>query len=83
MPFAQPDHTNDVDTLLRMPTWVTSAHIETLEDVAVLSGGALNNLHVVLGCAEVPHALLRERLALRAVETWVAFSGRSERGLML
>ena len=70
---------SNFDTLPRMPSWVTSARAEALEDVAFLSGAALNHLHVVLGRAEVPHALLRDRLALRAAEACVAFSGRSER----
>ncbi len=79
MTFARPDHISDLDTLPRMPAWVTSARAETLEDVAFLSGAALNHLHLVLGCEEVPQALLRERLALRAAEACVAFSGRPER----
>ena len=79
MTFARPDHSSDLDTLFRMPAWVTSARAETLEDVAFLSGAALNHLHVVLGRAEVPQALLRDRLALRAAEACVAFSGRPER----
>jgi hypothetical protein len=79
MTFARPDHTNDLDTLPRMLVWVTSARAETLEDVAFLSGAALNHLHLVLGRAEVPQALLRDRLALRAAEACVAFSGRPER----
>ena len=62
-----------------MPIWVTSARAEAIEDVAFLSGAALNHLHVVLGWNEVPHALLRDRLALRAAEACVAFSGRPER----
>ena len=62
-----------------MPAWVTSARAETLEDVAFLSGAALSHLHVVLSRDDVPHALLRERLALRAAEACVAFSGRPER----
>jgi hypothetical protein len=79
MTFARPDHISDLDTLPRMPAWVTSARAETLEDVAFLSGAALNHLHLVLGCAEVPHDLLRDRLALRVAEACVAFSGRPER----
>ena len=79
MTFARPDHIRDVDTLPRMPAWVTSTRAETLEDVAFLSGAALNHLHLVLGREEVPQALLRDRLALRAAEACVAFSGRSER----
>ncbi|SEQ95407.1 DUF1403 family protein [Thalassovita taeanensis] len=79
MTFARPDHISDRDMLPRMPAWVTSAHAETLEDVSFLSGAALNHLHLVLRREEVPQALLRDRLALRAAEACVAFSGRSER----
>ncbi|WP_076625835.1 MULTISPECIES: DUF1403 family protein [Salipiger] len=79
MTFASPDHTSDLDTLPRMPVWVTSARAETLEDVAFLSGAALSQLHLVLVQDGVPHALLRDRLALRAAEACVAFSGRPER----
>ncbi len=79
MTFARSDHISALDTLPRMPAWVTSARAETLEDVAFLSGAALNHLHLVLGHAEVPQALLRERLALRAAEACVAFSDRPER----
>jgi len=83
MTFARPDHTSDLDTLPRMPAWVTSARAETLEDVAFLSGAALNHLHLVLGRSEVPQALLRDRVALRAAEACVAFSGRQERAAEL
>ena len=79
MTFARPDHSSDLDTLPRMPAWVTTARAETLEDVAFLSGAALSHLHLVLAREDVPHALLRERLALRAAEACVAFSGRPER----
>ncbi|MGX0878787.1 hypothetical protein ACSSV4_003490 [Roseovarius sp. MBR-154] len=79
MTFARDTRTSDPDMLPRMPSWVTSARAETLEDVAFLSGAALNRLQVVLGRNEVPHALLRDRLALRAAEACVAFSGRPER----
>lgn len=79
MTFALPDHISDLDTLPRMPAWVTSTRAETAEDVAFLSGAALNYLHVVLAREGVPQALLRDRLALRAAEVLVAFSGRPER----
>lgn len=79
MTFARPDHIRDVDTLPRMPAWVTYTRAETLEDVAFLSGAALNHLHLVLGREEVPQALLRDRLALRAAEACIALSGRPER----
>jgi hypothetical protein len=79
MTYARPDHTNSSDTLPRMHAWVTSARPETPEDVAFLSGAALTHLHLVLGRADVPQALLRDRLALRAAEACVAFAGRPER----
>ncbi|HAR50244.1 MAG TPA: hypothetical protein DCS45_00005, partial [Roseovarius nubinhibens] len=56
-----------------------SARAETLADVAFLSGAALGQLHLALGQDTVPQALLRDRLALRAAEACVTFSGRSER----
>ncbi|WBU62341.1 DUF1403 family protein [Paracoccus albus] len=79
MTFARHDPISDLDTLPRMPAWVTSARAETLEDLAFLSGAALNHLHLVLGREEVTQALLRDRLALRAAEACVTFSGRPER----
>ena len=66
-------------SLPQMPSWVTSARPETLEDVAFLSGAALNHLHLVLNQKDVPQTLLRERLALRAAEACVAHAGRPER----
>jgi len=69
----------DLQTIPRMPPWVTSARAETPEDVAFLSGAALAHLHLVLARNTTPQALLRERLALRAAEACVAFAGRSER----
>lgn len=83
MIIARPDHSIDPDTLPRIPAWVTSARPETHEDVTFLSGAALSHLHLVLGCMEVPQALLRARLALRAAEACVAFSGRPEREIDL
>jgi hypothetical protein len=62
-----------------MSSWVTSTQVETFEDVAFLSGSALSHLNLVLGREEVPQALLRDRLALRAAEACVAFAGRPER----
>ena len=79
MTFARPDHISDLDTLPRMPAWVISARAETLEDFAFFSGATLNHLHLGLEREEVPKALLRDRLALRAAEACVAFSGRPER----
>lgn len=79
MTFARPDHISDLDTLPRMPAWVTSGRPEAPEDVAFLSGWALNHLHLVLAREDVSKALLWARLALRAAEVCVAFSGRPER----
>jgi hypothetical protein len=79
MTYAPHALTDDLETLPRMPAWVTFTRAETLEDVAFLSGAALNHLHLVLGRVEVPQALLSDRLALRAAEACVAFSGRPER----
>jgi hypothetical protein len=79
MTFARSDHISDVDTLTRMPAWVTSGRAESPEHVAFLSGAALNHLHLVLGHEQVPHALLRDRRALRPAGACVTFSGRPER----
>ncbi|MBR9840567.1 MAG: DUF1403 family protein [Rhodobacteraceae bacterium] len=79
MTFARPDHISNLDTLARMPAWVTSMRAETHEDVAFLSGAALNHLHLVLSRVDLPHALLLDRLALRAAAACGAFSGRPER----
>jgi hypothetical protein len=60
MTYARPTFDSDPDSVPRMPPWVTSAHAETLEDVAFLSGAALSHLHLVLGYEPVPQALLRD-----------------------
>lgn len=79
MTYAHQSFNGDLETLPRMPSWVTSARAETSEDVAFLSGAALSHLHLVLNRDEVPHALLRERLALRAAAACIGCSGRMER----
>lgn len=79
MTFARDPLISDHEAIPQMPPWVTSARAETLEDVAFLSGAVLSHLHLVLNRSDVPHALLRERLALRAAEACVAISGRPER----
>ncbi|SNR66955.1 DUF1403 family protein [Puniceibacterium sediminis] len=79
MTYTKPDPLHDPQTLPRMPGWVSSGREQTIEDVAFLSGGALATLHMVLGRGDVPQALFRERLALRAAEACVGFSGRMER----
>ncbi|MEP5732419.1 MAG: DUF1403 family protein [Sulfitobacter sp.] len=79
MEFAKPGLAGALVTLPRMPPWVTSARVETLEDVAFLSGAALATLHLVVGCDDVPHALLRNRLSLTASEASMVMLGRPER----
>lgn len=71
--------TDDPAMISRMPGWITLRGAQTPEDVAFLSGAALSSLHLVLARADLPQALLRERLALRAAEACVGLSGRSER----
>ena len=74
---------DDLETLPRMPSWITSGRVENPEDVAFLSGAALAHLHLVVARHEAPQALLRERLALRAAEASVAHAGRVERATVL
>lgn len=78
MTYARHDHTDDPDTLPRMPPWVTLARPQAPEDVAFLSGAALSHLHLVLSRPEVPQCLLRDRLSLAAAEACVGYSGRPE-----
>ncbi|QFT61169.1 hypothetical protein FIU94_20225 (plasmid) [Sulfitobacter sp. THAF37] len=66
-----------------MPAWVTSARVENPEDVAFLSGAALSQLHIVVMRPDLPHALLRDRLSLRAAEACLGFAGRPERAAEL
>ena len=83
MTYARQSFSDDIETLPRMPSWVTSARPETPEDVAFLSGAALNHLHLVLSREDVPHTLLRARLALRSAEACVTHQGRPERAAEL
>lgn len=79
MTFARDTRTSDPETIPRMPAWVIATRVETLEDVAFLSGAALTHLYFVFARDDVPQALLRDRLALHAAEACVALSGRMER----
>jgi len=78
MTFASDPLISDPETIPWVPPWVTSARVETLEDVAFLSGAALNHLHIVLRQEEVPQPLFRDRLALCAAKACTAFAGRPE-----
>lgn len=79
MTFARDIRTSAPETIPRMPAWVIATRVETLEDVAFLSGAALTHLYHVFARDDVPQALLRDRLALHAAEACVALSGRMER----
>ncbi|SER08970.1 DUF1403 family protein [Thalassovita taeanensis] len=79
MTFARDIRTSDPETIPRMPAWVIATRVETLEDVAFLSGAALTHLYHVFARDDVPQALLRDRLALHAAEACAGFSGRPER----
>ncbi|MBN8189800.1 DUF1403 family protein [Salipiger thiooxidans] len=83
MTFARPDPLSALGIPSGTPSWISSARAEALEDAAFFSGAALSHLHLVLEREEVPLALLRDRLALRAAEACVAFSGRPERAAEL
>ena len=58
-----------LDAIPRLPAWISAQGVQTPEDAAFLSGAALSALHLTLGRPEIPQALLRARLALRAAET--------------
>lgn len=49
MEFIRALDIDHLDAIPRMPSWVTSACAESLEDAAFLSGAALNHLHVLVG----------------------------------
>lgn len=83
MTLARPDPLSALGTPSGIPSWVSSVRAETIENAAFFSGAALSHLHVVLEREDVPHALLRDRLVLRAAEACIAFSGRPERAAEL
>ncbi|WP_322895535.1 MULTISPECIES: DUF1403 family protein [unclassified Yoonia] len=83
MNFAPAPHISEFDSLPRMPPWVTSGRGESLENMAFVAGAALSHLHLILSNDAVPKPLLCNRLALRAAEACVAFSGRPERSAEL
>lgn len=70
---------DDLSSLPKLAAWVTARRAETIEDVAFLSGAALSHQHLVVSREDVPKALLRERLALRAAAVCVTHQGRPER----
>lgn len=78
-----PDLDGTHGTIPRIPSWAGVTRAETLEDAVFLSGAAVSALHLMLTHADVPHGLLRERLALRAAECCVGFIGRPEQAAAL
>ncbi len=57
----------------------SSRRVQSIEDVAFSSGVALAEFNVLYAQKGVPQDLLRARLALRAAEACVAWTGRPER----
>ncbi|MBQ2260499.1 MAG: DUF1403 family protein [Loktanella sp.] len=74
-----PDLTSDPASFPKLPPWVGAGRGKSIEDQAFMSGAALAQLDAVLRRDEVPQALLRGRLALRAAEACMVFAGRQER----
>lgn len=83
MTYARPTFPDAPETLAHLPDWVTRSGPAGARDVAFLSGAALAHLHLVLRRPDVPQALLRQRLALRAAEAALAVAGRPERAAEL
>lgn len=80
MRHARLDVGHDPGTPPRIPSWIPSGGVQTIEDASFYSGAALAHLlHGVLVRGDVPSLVLCDRLALRAAEACVVFSGRPER----
>lgn len=65
-----------------MPRWLQGGRAgpaQTLEEAAFLSGAALAHLSAVAAREDLPAALWRARLGLRAAEACMVFAGRPER----
>lgn len=75
----RPDPPSDPLIIPQLPLWVRAARVESVEDQAFMSGAALAQLDTVLRRDDVPQALLRDRLALRAAEACMVFAGRQDR----
>jgi hypothetical protein len=72
---------DDLDTLPKLPAWVTSGRAETLETVAFRSGAALTVLDQLVGepSQGVPVKLVTNRLALKAAIATSKLEGRMAR----
>ncbi|MDO9640798.1 MAG: DUF1403 family protein [Pseudotabrizicola sp.] len=71
-------HDAGPDNLHQMPSWVTAARAETVEDAAFRSGAALTYVGLAVRNDAVPQALWRARLALAAATACLALSGRRD-----
>jgi len=69
---------DDLNTLPKLPTWVTSARAEPLESMAFLSGATFAMLDVLLHQSNdaVPQILLANTLALKAAVATSKLEGR-------
>ncbi len=79
MTYAHQSFSDDLENSPGTSSWLISGRAETSENLAFLSGSALSQLHLVLSRDDVPHTLLRARLALRAAVACVTHQGRPER----
>lgn len=72
---------DDLNTLPKLPSWVTSGHVETLETVAFRSGAALMVLDGLVSDPRhgVPVKLLANRLALKSATATSKLEGRLAR----
>lgn len=78
MTFPRATMSNDLETLPRLPGWVSSNHSEASEIMAFRSGAALTVLDQLLSDPQhgVPVKLLANRLALRSAVTTSKLEGR-------
>ena len=81
MTYQPPAIAEDLSTLPKLPAWVTSARLETSENVAFQSGAALTVLDALLSdpAHGVPLKLLANRLALKAATATSKLEGRMAR----
>lgn len=83
MTYARSPVTDSLDTLPRMPSWVTRRRAEAPEDVAFLSGAMLAHLDLVVRDGAFPSSLFRDRLAVLSAEACMKLAGRPERAAEL
>ena len=81
MTYARHELSDDLESLPRMPSWVTSGRTETPETVAFRSGAALTVLDQLVSDPRhgVPVKLLANRLALSAATATSKLEGRLAR----